>query len=192
MYTRQKYEDAHVGFLQDPCQPEYLEIKLLNTLTDAVFSFLSHTLSHSLSSLPTFQCYVFPGPLQRLHRLVVRRVPQVHPVHRQDSVPDVQSLGLVRCEPFEDLTDEDGHFVLLPSFDTDPQTPDLLLGNLDAPLSVGDRFGHSLRVCRERGAHSLVAVVGVGVAVVKVRSVGEAVRVYGVVIVAVKAALLAA
>lgn len=105
------------------------------------------------------------------------RVPQVHTVHGQDRVPHIQRLGLVRSEPLEYFTDEDGHLILLPPFDANPESPDFLLGHLDAPLFVGDRFGYPLREVRERGAHSLGAIVGVGITVVMVRSVGNAVRV---------------
>ncbi|TNN79990.1 Tripartite motif-containing protein 65 [Liparis tanakae] len=74
----------------------------------------------------------------------------VHTVHGQDGVPDIKRLGLVRCESLEYLTDEDGHFILLPTFDADPESSDILLAHLNAPLSVGNRLRHSLREVRER------------------------------------------
>lgn len=81
----------------------------------------------------TLQRHFFARLLQRLHRQVVSRLPEVVAVHRQDRVSHPQSPALVGGEPREDLGDEDGHPVLPPPFDTDPQPARLLLDNPDFP-----------------------------------------------------------
>lgn len=81
----------------------------------------------------TLQRHFFARLLQRLHRQVVSRLPEVVTVHRQDRVSHPQSPALVGGESREDLRDEDGHPVLPPPFDTDPQPARLLLDNPDFP-----------------------------------------------------------
>lgn len=83
----------------------------------------------------TLQRHFFPRLLKRLDRQVVCCLPEVVPVHRQDRVAHPESPALVGGEPREDLGDEDGHPVLAPPLDTDPQPARLLFDNSDFPHS---------------------------------------------------------
>lgn len=89
----------------------------------------------------TLQRHFFPRLLKRLHRQVVRRLPEVVAVHRQDRVPHPEGSALVRGESREDFGDENGHPVLSPPLDTDPQPARLLFDNPDFP----HRFGGALQ-----------------------------------------------
>lgn len=73
-----------------------------------------HT-THFLTLQPTFQDDFLAGLLQGLDGLVVCDVPQVVAVDREDGIAHVQGLSLIGREPFENLGDENGHLVLLPS-----------------------------------------------------------------------------
>lgn len=100
------------------------------------------------------------------------RLPQVVPVHRQDRVSHPQSPALVGGEPREDLGDEDGHPVLPPPFDTDPQPAGLLFDNSDLPHGFRGTVqadGEVALLRAEAGART--PVTRAGAAKVRVRAV---------------------
>lgn len=75
------------------------------------FSHTSFKAEHSLTLKDDF----FARLLQGLHGLVVRGLAQVVTVDGQNGVADVKRFRLVGSQALEDLRDEDGHLVLLPT-----------------------------------------------------------------------------
>ncbi|KAF3854343.1 hypothetical protein F7725_022398 [Dissostichus mawsoni] len=73
--------------------------------------------------------------VQRLDREVVCSLPEVVPINGKNRVSHPESPALVSGEPREDLGDEDGHPVLAPPLNTDPQPARLLFDNPNFPHS---------------------------------------------------------
>lgn len=75
------------------------------------FGHTSFKAEHSLTLKDDF----FARFLQGLHGLVVRGLAQVVTVDGQNGVADVERFRLVGSQALENLRDEDGHLVLLPT-----------------------------------------------------------------------------